>query len=210
LSISENPSPRYNRNKGPIVSDRLYLSCWLPGYNQSTMLRHFGRMLALFPFSKLAKRGPVVRVYALEHREPPLFEREFNPGADFKEVLESAREFMLDDCTTEVDAFWDLWDHNGTEWKLTPIPVTLDCFGPAFDNELGDNLRIEFGLDARFLPTPGVEGALRIGQSNIRSLLHLVDEIDRIMKPERRSLWSESGANFADVLRGVLGTINVN
>jgi hypothetical protein len=30
------------------------------------------------------------------------------------------------------------------------------------------------------------------------------------MKPERRSLWSESGANFADVLAHVLGTINVN
>jgi hypothetical protein len=55
-----------------------------------------------------------------------------------------------------------------------------------------------------------VEGALRIGQSNIRSLLHLVEEIDRVMKPERRTLWSESGANFADVLRGALGTLHVN
>ncbi len=170
------------------------------------MLRHFGRMLSLFPFSKLAKRGPVIRVYALEHSEPPLFEREFAPGADPKDILESAREFMLDDCTTEVDAAWDLWDHNGTEWKLAPVGVTLFCYGPAFDNELGDHLRIDFGLDSRFLPTPGVEGALRIGQSNIRSLLHLVEEIARVMKPERRSIWSESGANFAEVLRGVLGT----
>jgi hypothetical protein len=192
------------------VSDRLYLSCWIPGYNESNMLRHFGRMLALFPYSKLAKRGPIVRVYALEHTEPPLFEREFAPGADPKSLLDSAREFMLDDCTCEVDAAWDLWDHDGTEWKLAPVSVTLTCFGPNFDNELGDQLQIEFGLDARFLPTPGVEGALRIGQSNIRSLLHLVDEIDRVLKPERRTLWSESGANFADVLRQVLGTINVN
>ena len=134
------------------MSDRLYLSCWIAGFNASNMLRHFGRMLALFPYSKLAKRGPVVRVYALEHTEPPLFEREFVPGADPKDLLESAREFMLDDCTTEVDAAWDLWDHNGTEWKLAPVSVTLFCFGPSFDNELGDQLRIEFGLDARFLP----------------------------------------------------------
>ena len=174
------------------------------------MLRHFGRMLSLFPLSKLAKRGPVVRVYALEHTEPPLFEREFLPGADSKDLLESAREFMLDDCTTEVDAAWDLWDHDGTEWKLAPVQVTLFCFGPQFDNELGDQLRVEFGPDVRFLPTPGIEGALRIGQSNIRSLLHLVEEIDRVLKPERRTLWSESGANFADVLRGVLGTLSVN
>ena len=192
------------------MPDRLYLSCWIPGFNESNMLRHFGRMLSLFPYSKLAKRGPIVRVYALEHTEPPLFEREFTPAADPKDLLESAREFMLDDCTTEVDAAWDLWDHDGSEWKLAPVPVTLVCFGPRFDNELGDQLRIEFGPDVRFLPTPGLEGTLRIGQSNIRSLLHLVEEIDRVMKPERRILWSESGANFADVLRGVLGTITVN
>jgi hypothetical protein len=193
-----------------LVSDRLYLSCWLSGYNETNMLRHFGRMLSLFPLSKLAKRGPVVRVYALEHTEPPLFEREFAPGADAKDLLESAREFMLSDCTCEVDAAWDLWDHDGTEWKLAPVPVTLISFGPGFDNELEDQLRIEFGLDARFLPQPGIEGSLRIGQSNIRSLLHLVEEIDRVMKPERRSLWSESGANFADVLRHVIGTSYVN
>lgn len=192
------------------MSDRLYLSCWISGYNSSNMLRHFGRMLSLFPFSKLAKRGPVVRVYAVEHTEPPLFEREFAPGSDAQALLDSAREFSPDDCAVEIDAFWDLWDRNGEEWKLAPVSVTLAAFGPSFDNELEDHLRIEFGLDSRFLPTPGVEGALRIGQSNIRSLLHLVEEIDRVMKPERRSLWSESGANFADVLRHALGTINVN
>jgi hypothetical protein len=192
------------------VPDRLYLSSWIPGFNDSNMLRHFGRLLSLFPYSKLAKRGPVVRVYALEHTEPPLFEREFTPAADPKDLLESVREFMQADCTCEVDAAWDLWDHDGTEWKLAPVPVTLICFGPQFDNELGDQLRIEFGLDSRFLPVRGVEGALRIGQSNIRSLLHLVEEIDRVMKPERRTIWSESGANFAEVLRGALGTITVN
>jgi hypothetical protein len=174
------------------------------------MLRHFGRMLGLFPFSKLAKRGPIVRVYALEHTEPPLFERDFPPTADSKELLDSAAEFMRDDTTCEIDAAWDLWDHDGKEWKLAPVGVTLFCFAPLFDNELGDHLRIEFGLDARFLPNPHLEGSVRMGQSNLRSLLHLVEEIDKIMKPERRSLWSESGANFAEVLRGVLGTINVN
>ncbi len=146
------------------MSDRLYLSCWIPGYDESNMLRHFARMLGLFPYSKLAKRGPILRIYALEHTEPPLFEREFTPEADAKDVLEAAREFMHDDSAAEVDAAWDLWDHDGTEWKLAPVPVTISCFGPAFDNELGDQLRIEFGLDSRFLPKPGIEGAYRTGQ----------------------------------------------
>ena len=46
---------RYNRSEGPIVPDRLYLSCWIPVFNESNMLRHFGRKLSLFPYSKLAK-----------------------------------------------------------------------------------------------------------------------------------------------------------
>jgi len=192
------------------MSDRLYLSCWISGFDESNMLRHFARMLALFPYSKLSKRGPIIRIYALEHVEPPLFECEFAPGADPTDILDSAREFMHDDTAAEVDAAWDLWDHDGTEWRLAPVPATMSCFGPSFDNEQGDHLRIEFGLDSRFLPTPGVDGAYRTGQSNIRSLLHLVEEIDRVMKPQRRTLWSESGANFADVLRQVLGTTYVN
>ena len=192
------------------MADRLYLSCWIAGYNDSNMLRHFLRLLGLFPYSKLAKRGPIVRVYGLEHVEPPLFEREFAPDADPKDVLDTVRDLTHADCAIEIDAAWDLWDHDGSEWKLAPVPVTLACFGPQFDNELGDQLRIEFGLDSRFLPAPQVEGGYRTGQSNIRSLLHLVEEIDRVMKPERRTLWSESGANFADVLRQVLGTIHVN
>ena len=103
---------------------------------------------------------------------------------------------MLDDCTTEVDAAWDLWDHDGSEWKLAPVSVSLICFAPSFDTQFRRPVADRILLDARFLPTPGVEGALRIGQSNIRSLLHLVEEIDRVMKPERRTLWSESGANL--------------
>ena len=174
------------------------------------MLRHLSRMASVFPFSKLAQRGPVLRIYAIEHTEPAQFEREFTPGTEVKTILDSIREISIEDCAVEIDAHWDLLDHNGEEWKLAPVPVTLAAFGTAFDNEQGDHLRIEFGLDAKFLPPAGIEGAMRAGESNIRSLLHLVDEIQRVVKPERRALWSESGANFAEVLRRTLGGIHVN
>ena len=67
-----------------------------------------------------------------------------------------------------------------------------------------------FGLDALFLPIPGVDGSLRMGQSNLRSLLHLVKDLEEVLDIESRQVWSESGANFADVLRMALGTYNVN
>jgi len=49
------------------MSDRLYLSCWVQGFSDSNLLRHFGKMLDVFPFSKLSKTGPVLRVYAISY-----------------------------------------------------------------------------------------------------------------------------------------------
>ena len=49
-----------------------------------------------------------------------------------------------------------------------------------------------------------------MGQSNLRSLLHLVKDLEGVLDIESRQVWSESGANFAEVLRMALGTYNVN
>jgi hypothetical protein len=52
---------------------------------------------------------------------------------------------------------------------------------------------------------PEIEGGLRMGQSNLQSLIHLVGDLERTLKLERRQLWSESGANFAEVLKQAVG-----
>jgi hypothetical protein len=176
------------------VADRLYLSCWVRGFTANNMLRQFERMLGVFPHSKLAARGPVLRIYAIEQLEPPQFEREFTPGVDPKDIIAAAQEFSHEDCLFEVDTAWDLWQFDG-DWKLAPAGVTLECFGPEFDNETGDHLRIDFGNDARFLPNPHVEGGPRMAQSNLKSLIHLVHEVERVAQIERRQLWSESGVS---------------
>jgi hypothetical protein len=166
-------------------------------------------MLRLFPFSKLSKRGPVLRVYAIERAEPPVIEREFPPQGPSSAILEAAREFMQSDCSCEVEGFWDLWEFE-QEWKLQPAVVTLACFGAEFDRGHDDDLRIEFGPDSRFLPPADADAdardaGLKMVQSNIRSLLHLVGDLERELELERRQLWSESGENFAAVLLQALG-----
>src|SRR5579872_6971541 len=163
------------------------------------MLRHFEKMLGVFPFSNLAARGPVLRIYALEHLEPPQLEREFIPGVEIRAVIESAREFAHDDCAFEVDAAWDLWQFDG-DWRLAPSPVTLACFGPEFENEVGDRLRIDFGNDARFLPNPHIEGGPRMAQSNLKRLVTLVHQIEQAVPVERRQVWSESGVSPVDLI----------
>jgi len=187
------------------MPDRLYLSCGLSERNDRNLLLQFGKLLQLFPFSKLSKSPPALRMYAVEHAEPPLIELEFPLAAEPSAVLESVRELMHDDCACEVEASWDLWQYDG-QWKILPAPVTLNCFGPLFDNDQNDDLRVDFGPDGPFLPLANLESGLRMVQSNIRSLLHLVSDIERGVDLQRRQLWSESGENFAELLAQSLGT----
>ena len=165
------------------------------------MLRHYGQLLETFPLSKLAQRASILRVYALEFAEPPAIERLFEQGTDLADIVAAAREFTKPDCCSELETGWDLWQYE-KEWEVQPVTVRILCMGPEFEgNELADHLRIDFGLDSTFLPMPQVEGSLRMQQSNLRSLLHLVNEIEGTLPLERRQLWSESGANFADILK---------
>jgi hypothetical protein len=192
------------------VTDRLYFSCRLKETTPASTLRQFSKLLGAFPFSRLAKRGPVLRVYAVALSEPPLIEREFPVSEDTAgttaDIQIAAGEFLKSDCAAEIETFWDLWQYDGSDWKLQPAPVTLCSYGVDFENDLEDHLRIEFGPDARFLPVPGLEGSLRMGQSNIKSLLKLVGDLERTLDLESRKVWSESGANFAEVLKQALGT----
>jgi hypothetical protein len=182
------------------MSDRLSLSCRVRGSTDLIVLRHFEKMLSLFPFSKLAPRGPVLRTYVLEHAEPPAAEREFELGATAAELVAIARESFQADCLVEIDTAWDLWQFDG-EWRLRPAPVQLCCYGSRFDNDEGDHLRVEFGPDAQFLPDPAMEGSLARGQSNLKSLLRFVSELEKALPLESRQLMSESGVNFAGVVR---------
>jgi len=191
------------------MSDRLYLSCWVQGFSDSNLLRHFGKMLDAFPFSKLAKNGPTVRVYAISYAEPPILERTYDPGVSVADMMAAARDFVQPDCCVEIEAAWDLWQHRD-DWKLWPSVVTLACFGSEFEHDHDDHLRVDFGLDSKFLPSQEIEGSLRIQQSNLRSLLHLVSQIDKALRVERRLLWSESGANFAEIVEETLERFGSN
>ena len=185
------------------MSDRLYLTCRIRGANDLTLLRQFEKALALFPFSKLARRGAILKVYVLEHSEPPLLEREFELGASPEEILTFAGEVFQSDCRVEVDTTWDLWRFD-TEWKLHPAHVVLAANASRFEDGGGDQLQIDFGLDSQFLPLEGLEGSLQRSQSNLKSLLHFVQDLEKTLPLESRQLRSESGANFARELEQTL------
>jgi hypothetical protein len=142
-----------------------------------------------------------LRIYAIEFTEPGLSEQMFEGDVDADTVIDLAGEFPEPDCAYLVEGWWDLWrlDANG-EWKLSASPVTLTCFGPQFENDIGDQVRLELGAEERFLPMPGVPQSARKAHSNLQSIVRLAREIEQKAPLERQSLWSESGEDFAERL----------
>ena len=185
------------------MADQLYLSYWITGFGEQNMLRYFEKTLRLFPFSRLNQNASTLRITPISLTEPALFEQAFAPGFTVDEIMTAAREFRHADCVYQLDTCWDLWQRED-DWKLEASRVSLFCFGPEFERDLGENVRIDFGVDANFLPRTDVSSALTTAQSNIRSLLKFVHDLDDALGAARRQLWTESGESFSDRLQNIV------
>ncbi|MFB3777111.1 MAG: hypothetical protein ACE141_05845 [Bryobacteraceae bacterium] len=184
------------------MADLLYLSFWLRGFNGRSMLRTLERALLLFPFSASSPGVTTLRIYALQYAEPPLLETFYDRPTPPDAAIQAASEFEGPDCCYLAGGYWDLWQRD-SGWRLMPAPVTVGCYGPEFENELGDQLRIELGLDSHYLPRPGVPESSAKVKSNIRSILRLAQELDQALPVDKRRLWTESGEDFAERLRSL-------
>jgi hypothetical protein len=185
------------------MADQLYLSYTLRNYSEENMFRYYEKLLKLFPFSRLARNASTFKVIPVDFTEPAVLEIPMPAPLDIDQVLAAAKDFENADSCYRLESWWDLWQFDG-EWKLTPCRVALGCFGPEFAGESDANLEIEFGIDAHFLPQPEIAGSLATIQSNIKSLLKLVHDLDDALPVETRRLWSESGENFSDKLQQAL------
>jgi hypothetical protein len=214
------------------MADQLFLSYWLQNYSETSMLRNYEKLLRLFPFSRLTPQASTFKIMAVDVSEPVVAEIPYSPPVPVDAVLAVARDFQNADSSYRLETWWDLWQFDG-DWKLAPARVALCCFGPEFnqspsatrfpqlsasrppapviafprpeeDAALGCALEIEFGIDANFLPQPDLPDSPRMIESNIKSLLKLVHDLDDGLPVENRRLWSESGENFAEKLHQAL------
>lgn len=214
------------------MADQLFLSYWLHNHTESTMLRNYEKLLRLFPFSRLSQQASTFKVMAVDENEPVLAEIPYAPPVPIEAILAVAKDFQNADACFRLETWWDLWQFV-EDWKLIPARATLICFGPEFnqnpgtvatphdprrarvipfpnaeeDAAFGGALEIEFGLDANFLPQPDQPGSARMIESNIKSLLKLVHDLDDALPVETRRLWSESGGNFAEKLHQALESV---
>jgi hypothetical protein len=185
------------------VTDQLSLSIWLESGNGDALRRHFETMLRLFPFSQREQPLTTLSIHAINTIEPALLERPFQGPLDIDSVLPVLKEFDAPDVSYRLESWWDLWQYQ-SDWALKPARVVLSCFGAEFDNGSGEaipdqeDLGIGFGVDAHYLPQPEIPGSARLVESNIKSLLRLVHEVENSLPVRRRVLGTESGENFAD------------
>lgn len=190
------------------MTDQLSLSIWLHRHAQSNRLRQFQKLLRLFPFSQREQPQSTVSILAIDVTEPPLLEKAMNGPVDIADIDAILSDYKGDDIAYQVESWWDLWQFED-DWNLKPARVMLSCFGPAFDNgtarETGaqEDIRIDFGVDSNYLPGSAPGGA-RMVESNVKSLLRLVHELESALPVERRMLQTESGENFANRLQQVL------
>jgi hypothetical protein len=187
------------------VTDQLFLSIWLNRNGKNRRLRQFEKLLRLFPFSQREQPQSIASILAIDTTEPPLLERPLNRPIEIEDVIATFAEYSGDDLAYSFESWWDLWIYED-DWKLAPTRVLLSCFGRDFKSgtdgeteEQGD-LRIDFGVDSRYLPND-LPGSARLVESNVKSLLRLVHEIDSALPVEVRRLQSESGENFAERLQ---------
>jgi hypothetical protein len=189
--------------------DHLSLSIWLARSQQNNRLRQFEKLLRLFPFSQRPQPQSIILIHGIDPTEPPLLERPVNGPLDPEEIMSVFQETIGSDISYEVESWWDLWQFE-KDWQLTPSRIALACFGPDFDNGTGlsagdqEDLRIDFGPDVNFLPQPDILGSAKLVESNIKSLLRFVHELDSSLSIDKRKLETESGENFADRLQEVL------
>ena len=191
------------------MTDQLYLSIWLDRQGRGSRVKQFLKLLRVFPFSQREQPQSLIAVQAISETEPPLLERPLNGPLDLPELELAIRDYSGDDIAYRVDSWWDLWTYTD-DWSLTPNRVSLYCFGPEFDNGTErsaaeqEDLRIDFGVDSAYLPQPEIQGSGKLIESNIRSVLRVVHELDNTLDVEKRRLETESGENFADRLEVVL------
>jgi hypothetical protein len=179
------------------VANNVYLSIWLAGSSQSR-LANFEKLLELFPFSTQQPGIYFARVHAVNFREPVLAEQSYDEGVAPGTVIEWVREIEGSDLCVEVDGMWDLWQY-GEGWELKPTPVGFLSKGPDFEDDYDDHIRVELGLDSVYLPKDPLPEVQRKAQSNLKSLLRFVNDVDEALFVMKRRVWTDAPSGTVEV-----------
>lgn len=185
-----------SRRSLTFMAEPLYFSLWIKDFRQENMLEHFSAILSAFPFSSFFPGIQSLTIRAISDAEPDVVDEGFEENISVEEAITQAGEFLHDDSAYELTAYWDLWQHDEDDWLLRPRQVQLSCFGPHYENDLGDHIRIALGFDTEFLPDPADPQSVTAAASNLRSVARLAETLGHASGVTHRLLWSPSDDSF--------------
>ncbi len=174
---------------------------WLDKHTALGMHRKFASAVRRFPFSTQASEC-YLRIGVLDPTEPALLEQSYAVPDEMELMLADFEKYPAPDTAFEVECYWDLWQELPEGWRLNPARVNLFFYGPDYPSELGEAIRVEFGLESAYIPDMSMaQKGLNYYQSNIKSLLKLNSDWNAALSVERSRLWSEAPGNLSDRLR---------
>ena len=189
------------------MADSLYLSLWLPSFDEPEILPRTASVLRQIPFSPAREGVTYLAVQPVSWSEPTLLERRFRPGISPEEAAAVVAEFIHDDYAYTFEAYWDLWTppEGAEKWVLEPSLVRVVAHGMEFEEHAAEeagHIQIDFGLDIPFLHeeielTSEAEQNVR---SNVHKLVELTARMEKNAGATGRLLWSESEENLAQKL----------
>lgn len=123
------------------MANHAYVSFWTRERASETMLDRFGRLLETFPFSGVRRGFTFLTIRAVNPAEPRLAEHDLRGSlAAASDVIALVREYDNEDCSYEVQAYWDVWQRNleTGAWQKGPEQVLLTCNGRSYDDGIAD------------------------------------------------------------------------
>lgn len=203
------------------MSDTLYLSLWYPNLRLAALGDKLMAVLGAFSRHGGEKQVYSATAWPVSWSESPAFQRVWGwgeRGAEPSAAVEQALELLHDDYAYEFQIGWSLWDLEkagglDARWVREPRLVRVTGFGPLFDEgayEQDGHLRIDFGTDAPFLEEDSDldSAAARHVEENVRQLVALTAEAEKVSGATARLLWSELGESLAQRLAARLGMGN--
>jgi hypothetical protein len=212
------------------MSDTLYLSLWYPNLRLAALADKLTAVLGAFAAHGGESRVYSVTVWPVSWSEPPVFQQVYGrrlatgsdgtaaPGAEPRVAVEEALDLLHEDYAYEFQIGWSLWELESgpgldARWARTPRLVRVTGFGPLFDEgayEADGHIRVDFGSDAPFLEEDLKldSVAARHVEENVRQLLALTAEAEKVSGATARLLWSELGESLAQRLAKRLGAGN--
>ncbi len=101
------------------MTDQLSLSIWLDRHSRPARIRHFEKLLRLFPFSQRDQPQSIFSIHAVNSTEPPLLERPLNGPVDITDLMAALADYQGEDIAYGLESWWDLWQFD-SDWNLAP------------------------------------------------------------------------------------------